>query len=113
MTVKDTAKHTVKRPRVLAQVSVEDVSNKACMLLRLLYPAAHGRTWYGKWGYGFGRAGFNYGPDAYQAAVEAVQGAPLASVLADCEVGMGWRRVPSVPRRGRRHARVGRPVHRT
>lgn len=27
------------------EVSVEDVSNKSGMLLRLLYTAAHGKTW--------------------------------------------------------------------
>lgn len=71
---------------VCVQVSVEDVSNKASMLLRLLYSAAHMCTWYGKWGYGFGRAAFNYGAEEYEAAVKAIHAAPLSALVKDMEV---------------------------
>ena len=29
------------------------------MELRVLHTIAHGTTWYGRWGYAFGRGGFN------------------------------------------------------
>ncbi len=69
-----------------AQVSVEDVSNKSSMLMRLLYVAAHMRTWYGKWGYGFGRSAFNHSREEYDRAMRAVHNAPLAGLLRDLEV---------------------------
>eukprot|EP00775_Hariotina_reticulata_P006176 gene6176-6414_t len=65
------------------QVSVEDVSNKNGMLLRVLHTAAFGTTWYGKFGYGFGRGSFNISREQYAAAVAAVWGASLASIAAD------------------------------
>ncbi|GFH18285.1 PHD-type domain-containing protein, partial [Haematococcus lacustris] len=65
------------------EVSVEDVSNKEGMLLRLLHTAAFGRTWYGKWGYQFGRAPYNIQAAHYKAAVQAVRDAPLVDLLMD------------------------------
>lgn len=56
------------------------------MLMRLLYVAAHMRTWYGKWGYGFGRAAFNHSREEYDRAMRAVHNAPLAGLLKDLEV---------------------------
>jgi hypothetical protein len=42
------------------------------MELRVLFPAACKSTWYGRWGYGFGRAGFGIKPAAWKRAVSAV-----------------------------------------
>jgi hypothetical protein len=44
------------------------------MELRVLFPAACKSTWYGRWGYGFGRAGFGIKPAAWKRAVSAVSG---------------------------------------
>ena len=40
----------------------------------MLFPAACKSTWYGRWGYGFGRAGFGIKPAAWKRAVSAVSG---------------------------------------
>ncbi|KAK9867052.1 hypothetical protein WJX84_008430 [Apatococcus fuscideae] len=53
-------------------VSVEDVSNKGGMELRVLHTAAHQQTWYGQWGYKFGRAGFNLSATAYHRSLSMV-----------------------------------------
>lgn len=42
------------------------------MELRVLFPAAFKATWYGRWGYGFGRAGFGIKPAAWKRAASAV-----------------------------------------
>ena len=46
------------------------------MELRVLFPAAYKSTWYGRWGYGFGRAGFGIKPAAWKRAVSAVSDLP-------------------------------------
>jgi len=53
------------------------------MELRVLHMAAHGTTWYGRWGYAFGRGGFNIQAPAWRAAAAAVAAAPLAALRAD------------------------------
>ncbi len=53
------------------------------MELRVLFTAAHGSTWYGRWGYGFGRGGYNLQRANWDAAAAELHGAPLADVLHD------------------------------
>ena len=53
------------------------------MELRVLFTAAHGSTWYGRWGYGFGRGGYNLQRANWDAASTQLHGAPLADVLHD------------------------------
>lgn len=67
------------------EVSVEDVSNKHGMLLRVLHAAAYRSSWYGKWGYSFGRAAFGIDAVKYKHAVDAVHKAPLLALMADYE----------------------------
>lgn len=67
------------------QVTTEDVSNKAGMDLRVLHTAAHGVTWYGQFGYRFGRGVFNTGELAWEAAGKYVQCASLPHLLHDFE----------------------------
>ena len=55
------------------------------MLLRVLHTAAAGKTWYGRVGYSFGRAGFNISAADWRSAVGAVGGAALADLAADFE----------------------------
>jgi hypothetical protein len=66
-------------------VSVEDVSSRGGMLLRILHTVAAGTTWYGRLGYGFGRAGFGIGPRDWEAAARAVSRAELSALAADFE----------------------------
>lgn len=65
------------------EVSVEDVSSRGGMPLRIVHAIASGVTWYGRLGYGFGRAGFNIGPRDWEAALAAVAGADLAAICDD------------------------------
>ncbi|GAX78615.1 hypothetical protein CEUSTIGMA_g6054.t1 [Chlamydomonas eustigma] len=65
------------------EVSVEDVSNKSGMLLRMLHTVAYGSTWYGKWGYTFGRAPFNISERTYQKCVNLMRNLPLEDLLSD------------------------------
>ena len=55
------------------------------MELRVLHTTAHGGTWYGRWGYDFGRGGFNIQAPAWRAAAAAVASAPLAALCNDFE----------------------------
>lgn len=64
---------------------MEDVSSKGGMLLRVLHTAAAGKTWYGRVGYAFGRAGFNISAADWAAAAGAVGGAALSDLAADFE----------------------------
>ena len=63
-------------------VTVEDVSNKGGVELRVLLAAsAHQRTWYGRFGYGFGRGGHGTKRSSWKKAAAAASGAPLAPLL--------------------------------
>ena len=53
------------------------------MELRVLHTAAYESTWYGRWGYAFGRGGYNLQPANWDAAAEQLHSAPLADVLHD------------------------------
>eukprot|EP00873_Tetraselmis_striata_P034131 jgi/Tetstr1/454395/TSEL_004026.t1 len=64
-------------------VSTEDVSHKGPLELRILYPAIYGHTWYGRWGYSFGRSAYNLSKDAWQQAVDLVRAASLELLLQD------------------------------
>jgi hypothetical protein len=79
------ADRTWRAPAPRRQVSVEDVSSRGGMLLRILHTVAAGSTWYGRLGYGFGRAGFNLSARDWEAAVRAVARAELGVLAADFE----------------------------
>ena len=70
-------------------VSVEDVSNKGGMELRVLIPAARRATWYGRWGYGYGRAPYGGTRAAWRAATSAAAGAPLPALAAGLRAAAG------------------------
>jgi hypothetical protein len=65
------------------RVSTEDVSNRAGMELRVVHTAATGQTWYGQFGYQFGRGVYNTKEHAWRAAAGHVAAAPLAHLLHD------------------------------
>lgn len=67
------------------QITVEDVSSKFGMELRILNKVALGRTWYGQWGYEFGRGPFNINEDRWHRAAEHVSAASLDALLYDFE----------------------------
>lgn len=47
------------------------------MDLRLLHGAAYGQSWFGHWGYQFGRGSFGVTQQMYEKALEALQNVPL------------------------------------
>ncbi|KAL3502133.1 hypothetical protein ACH5RR_036582 [Cinchona calisaya] len=59
------------------EVSLRDISQKQGMDLRLLYAIAYGKSWFGQWGYKFGRGSFAITQSMYQNAIEALQNIPL------------------------------------
>lgn len=66
-------------------VSVQDVSARSGMYLRFTHAVANGRTWYGKWQYGFQRGSFGLQSKDYAQAVSALRAVPLN------ELGEGLR----------------------
>ena len=51
------------------------------MELRVLHTAAHQQTWYGQWGYKFGRAGFNLSATSYHRSLSMVHRAEVWPLL--------------------------------
>lgn len=66
-------------------ISIEDVSNRKGMLLRVLTPIYEKRTWYGHWDYVFGRGGYNIKKEQWLKAVDVANQAPLDKLLEDFE----------------------------
>ncbi|KFM23982.1 PHD finger protein [Auxenochlorella protothecoides] len=64
-------------------ISTEDVSNKGGMDLRVLHTAAHLSTWYGQFGFDFGRGAYNITREQWAEAARAVHAAPLRSLVDD------------------------------
>jgi len=56
---------------------VEDVSKKRGMDFRLLHSVAYGCTWYGRWGYFFGRGSFGNTLATWRDAVQTLQSLTL------------------------------------
>ncbi|KAL8258027.1 hypothetical protein R6Q59_030068 [Mikania micrantha] len=59
------------------KVSLIDLAKQKSMELRLLHGAAYGRSWFGNWGYQFGRGSFGVTRQMYQKSLEALQNIPL------------------------------------
>ena len=53
------------------------------MELRVLYAVAHQATWYGNWGYEFGRGPFNILKTTWRATLRNVHSLPMAALLSD------------------------------
>ncbi|KAF5748094.1 putative DNA binding protein [Tripterygium wilfordii] len=60
------------------EVSLKDMSNKRSIELRLLHGVAYGRSWFGRWGYKFGRGCYGVTQPMYQKAIETIQTMPLS-----------------------------------
>lgn len=65
------------------KVSVEDVSKKRSMDLRLLYGVAYGHPWYGRWGYKFCRGSFGVTKHNYNRAIEILSSLELDKIIQD------------------------------
>lgn len=64
-------------------VSVQDVSARSGMYLRFTHAVANGRTWYGKWQYGFQRGSFGLQSKDYAEAVSALREVSFDQLGAD------------------------------
>ncbi|CAN4126887.1 unnamed protein product [Withania somnifera] len=65
------------------KITVEDVSKKHSMDLRLLYGVAYGHTWFGRWGYKFSHGSFGIMEHNYEKAIEMLSSIELDQVVDD------------------------------
>ncbi|KAI4357393.1 hypothetical protein L6164_001344 [Bauhinia variegata] len=63
------------------KVSLNDLSQKRGMELRLLNGIAYNEPWFGRWGYKFGRGCFSVTQPTYQRAIEAIRSMPLYLII--------------------------------
>ncbi|CAN1351656.1 PHD finger protein MALE MEIOCYTE DEATH 1 [Linum perenne] len=62
-------------------ISVEDLSRKKTMDLRLLYGVAYGHPWVGKWGYRFNRGSFGVSDQNYYRALEILSSLQIDPIV--------------------------------
>ena len=67
------------------EITVEDVSSKAGMELRISYFIAYGQTWYGLLGYDFGRGPYNISEVRWRDAGTWISSALISHLLQDFE----------------------------
>ncbi|XP_073286198.1 PHD finger protein MALE STERILITY 1 [Primulina huaijiensis] len=60
------------------KVSLKDVAQKKGMDLRLLHAVAYSKTWFGRWGYKYGRGTFGVTQEMYQNALKEIRSIPLS-----------------------------------
>ncbi|KAL1308275.1 hypothetical protein HN51_050209 [Arachis hypogaea] len=65
------------------KISVEDVSRKRSMDLRLLHGVAYGHSWFGRWGYKFCRGSFGVTGQTYYEAIEGLGSLELDEIVRD------------------------------
>ncbi|XP_066383314.1 PHD finger protein PERSISTENT TAPETAL CELL 1-like [Miscanthus floridulus] len=63
------------------KVSLVDTARKGHMELRLLHGVAYGDTWFGRWGYRFGRPSYGVALPSYQQSLHALQSVPLCLLV--------------------------------
>ncbi|OAY25374.1 PHD finger protein MALE STERILITY 1 [Manihot esculenta] len=63
------------------KVSLNDISQKRSMDLRLLHGIAYGEPWFGQWGYKFERGSFGVTRAIYQKAIGTIQAMPLCILV--------------------------------
>ncbi|KAJ4840879.1 hypothetical protein Tsubulata_010374 [Turnera subulata] len=65
------------------KITVEDLSKKRSMDLRLLYGVAYGHPWFGRWGYRFCRGSFGVSELIYCRAIEILCSLELENIIQD------------------------------
>lgn len=66
-----------------SKVTVEDVSKKKSMDLRLLHGVAYGHSWFGRWGYKFFHGSFGVREQNYNRAIEILSSLELDNIIQD------------------------------
>ncbi|VVA94218.1 unnamed protein product [Arabis nemorensis] len=64
-------------------ITVEDLSKKRSMDLRLLYGVAYGHSWFGRWGYKFCRGSYGVTKNDYENAIELLGSLELDDIEFD------------------------------
>ncbi|XP_022879695.1 PHD finger protein MALE MEIOCYTE DEATH 1 [Olea europaea var. sylvestris] len=75
------------------QITVEDLSKKRKMDLRLLYGVAYGHSWFGRWGYRFFQGSFGVKEHNYTRAIDILSSLELDQIINDCCQKNGCRDV--------------------
>ncbi|XP_051141119.1 PHD finger protein MALE MEIOCYTE DEATH 1 [Andrographis paniculata] len=78
------------------QISVEDLSQKHEMDLRVLYGVAYGQSWFGQWGYRFCRGSFGVKEHHYQKAIECLSSIELDQVVDDFSLAIGCTSIKQI-----------------
>ncbi|XP_050379289.1 PHD finger protein MALE MEIOCYTE DEATH 1 [Argentina anserina] len=65
------------------KITVEDVSKKRSMELRLLHGVAYGHPWFGRWGYKFCHGSFGVKEHMYGRALETLSSLELKKIIQD------------------------------
>ncbi|KAM7277868.1 hypothetical protein ACFE04_005002 [Oxalis oulophora] len=65
------------------KITVEDLSQKQGMDLRLLHGVAYGHSWFGRWGYMFCRGSFGVANHNYDSAIEFLGSLELDKIIQD------------------------------
>ncbi|KAE8021934.1 hypothetical protein FH972_007781 [Carpinus fangiana] len=65
------------------KITIQDVSKKRSMDLRLLYGVAYGHSWFGRWGYLFCRGSFGVAEHNYARAIELFSQLELEKIIED------------------------------
>ncbi|KFK41037.1 hypothetical protein AALP_AA2G077200 [Arabis alpina] len=65
------------------KITVEDLSTKRSMDLRLLYGVAYGHSWFGRWGYKFCRGSYGVTKNDYKNAIELLGSLELDEIELD------------------------------
>ncbi|GAB2299180.1 hypothetical protein Dimus_033252 [Dionaea muscipula] len=68
------------------KMTVEDVSKKRSMDLRLLHGIAYGHSWFGKWGYRFLHGSFGVSEHHYERAIQVLSSLKLDDILRDFSI---------------------------
>ncbi|GFQ03262.1 phd finger protein male meiocyte death 1 [Phtheirospermum japonicum] len=71
------------------QISVEDLSSKRKMDLRLLHGVAYGHSWFSRWGYRFCHGSFGVREHNYETAMDILSSLDLDQVIDDFSVTNG------------------------
>ncbi|KAI3886124.1 hypothetical protein MKW92_046171 [Papaver armeniacum] len=66
------------------KITVEDVSKKRSMDLRLLYGVAYGHPWFGRWGYQFCHGSFGVTEHNYNTAIDMLSSFNLDKIVENC-----------------------------
>ncbi|CAH8257143.1 unnamed protein product [Arabidopsis lyrata] len=64
-------------------ITVEDLSKKRALELRLLYGVAYGHSWFGRWGYKFCRGSYGVSKSDYENAIELLGSLELDQIECD------------------------------